>query len=199
MIVVDNPSLVEMAQSRFDPNSPINQSQKVDAEAFNNRMQSVNGEETSIFDISESDMYTEHQIRLEMEHVNNQRHILEELKQMDNIPNDFFNQIDTKLSDLQDKIDQIHWKEQVSKEIQPENFKKPIVNFMSFLSKGENQLLQIEKDLTKLFANNAKPVGPELLLRFQLRMNHVCHQIDLFSNTLNKAISSARDIQNTQI
>jgi hypothetical protein len=83
--------------------------------------------------------------------------------------------------------------------LQPSKILKPAKTMMQCLTRGEQQLRDLEAEIERVFIDTNGSIEPGMLLRFQLRINHVTQQLELSSNVLNKALDGIKTTFNTQV
>ena len=109
------------------------------------------------------------------------------------------NNIDNQIASIRATAEGVYTTPLKSTDINPNSLIKPASSFINFLTKGENQLLSLEKEIARVFDSGNKTVNPADLLKFQLRMSHITQQLELFTSTLNKGLDSFKNVSNTQL
>ena len=107
--------------------------------------------------------------------------------------------MDRQLIEILSTADNINIPKLKSGDINPNSLTKPAESMVQFLTRGENQLLSLEKEIARVFDSGKKTIDPADLLRFQLRMSHITQQLELFTSTLNKGLDSFKNVSNTQL
>lgn len=69
--------------------------------------------------------------------------------------------------------------------------------FLDMLTKSQQEISNLDKTLET--AGVGKHMNPGQMLALQVKMNIVTHEIELFSNLLNKALESIKTIMNVQV
>lgn len=75
----------------------------------------------------------------------------------------------------------------------------PIEIFISWLSHSQHQLENLNKTVDQLGIGDNSQLSPASMLTMQIKIGHVQHQIELFTNLLNKALEGTKTILNVQV
>lgn len=74
----------------------------------------------------------------------------------------------------------------------------PIEKFISMLTRSQREMKNVRSSLDEIQASG-KPMNPADVLAIQIKSNLISHEIELFSNLLNKALEGIKTIMNVQI
>ena len=80
----------------------------------------------------------------------------------------------------------------------PESRVNPVTKFIDAISESQVQLENIYKTIEQK-AMSGEPLSPATMLTLQLKMGYIQHQVELFSNLLNKALEGTKTIMNIQV
>jgi hypothetical protein len=74
----------------------------------------------------------------------------------------------------------------------------PIEKFISMMTRSQQEMKNVRSSLDEIQASG-KPMDPGTMLAIQVKTNLISHEIELFSNLLNKALEGIKTVMNIQI